>query len=60
MFNKNIYGVKNDKYSFRLNPIFNVSTGSDKFYGSRRGGSARGTIGTKFKWVTSFYENYQN
>ena len=29
MFNKNIYGVKNEKYSFRLNPIFDISTGSD-------------------------------
>ena len=59
-FNKNIYGVKNDEYSFRLNPIFSIQKGSDSYVSTRRGGYARGTLGKKFSWVTSFYENYQS
>lgn len=59
-FNKNIYGVKNEAYSFTLNPIFNIQTGSQNYFSTRRGGYARGSIGSKFKWITSFYENYQN
>ncbi len=60
VFNKNIYGVKKDEYTFILNPVFNIQTGSDNYFCTRRGGYARGSIGSKFKWVTSFYENYQN
>lgn len=59
-FNKDIYGVKNEEYSFKLNPIFNIQTGSDNYVSTRRGGYARGTLGKKFSWVTSFYENYQS
>lgn len=58
-FNKNIYGVKNEDYTFRLNPTFNIQSGSSGLISTKRGGYARGSIGKKFKWVTSFYENYQ-
>ncbi len=60
IFNKNIYGVKKEDYTFRLNPIFTVQGGGDGVYSTRRGGYARGTIGKKFKWVTSFIENNQS
>ena len=59
-FNKNIYGVKRNDYTFRLNPIFSIQKGGDGFYSTRRGGYARGSIGKKFQWVTSFYENNQS
>ncbi len=59
-FNKNIYGVKNEDYTFRLNPIFSIQSGGGEYVSTRRGGYARGAIGQKFKWVTSFYENYQS
>ena len=49
VFNKNIYGVKKDEYTFILNPVFNIQTGSDNYFCTRRGGYARGSIGSKFK-----------
>ena len=59
-FNKNIYGVNRGDYSFTLNPVFDIQKGENKYFSTRRGGTARGTLGSKFKWVTSFYENYQS
>lgn len=59
LFNKNIYGVKKESYSFRLNPIFEVSKGNSGIFSTMRGGFAQGTIGAKFKWYSSFYENYR-
>ncbi len=59
-FNKNIYSVKRDDYTFVLNPVFDIRKGSGDFFSTRRGGYARGSIGSKFKWITSFYENYQS
>lgn len=60
VFNKSIYGVDKEDYTFRLNPIFSIQRGQDGIFSTRRGGYARGTIGSKFKWVTSFYENNQS
>tara|TARA_B100000401_G_scaffold388442_1_gene293628 strand:- start:393 stop:1946 length:1554 start_codon:yes stop_codon:yes gene_type:complete len=59
-FNKNIYGFKSEDYTFALNPIFDLQLGSNNCFSTRRGGYARGTIGGKFRWITSFYENYQS
>jgi hypothetical protein len=59
MFNENIYGVDNQEYSFRLNPIFDIKTGGGNYISTRRGGYVTGTIGSKFQWSSSFYENYQ-
>ena len=59
LFNKNIYSVENKEYSFRLNPIFDVKIGGENYLSTRRGGYAAGTIGSRFNWSSSFYENYQ-
>tara|TARA_Y100001934_G_scaffold283073_1_gene400353 strand:- start:1141 stop:2691 length:1551 start_codon:yes stop_codon:yes gene_type:complete len=59
-FNKNIYGFKSEDYTFTLNPVFDVQLGSNNYFSTRRGGYARGSIGSKFRWITSFYENYQS
>ena len=59
-FNKNIYGIKREDYTFILNPVFDIQTGSGNYFSTRRGGYARGSIGSKFMWVSSFYENYQS
>ena len=60
MFNKDIYGTKNQEYSFRFNPVFDLKTGGGDYLSTRRGGYAAGTIGSKFQWCSSFYENYQS
>lgn len=59
LFNKNIYGVSKKDYTFRLNPIFNVNIGSSDYLSARRGGFVQGTIGSKFSWYSTFYENLQ-
>tara|TARA_B100000683_G_scaffold277655_1_gene337723 strand:- start:25409 stop:26965 length:1557 start_codon:yes stop_codon:yes gene_type:complete len=59
LFNQNTLHVENDSYTFILRPIFNLQSGTSKYLSTRRGGFATGTIGEKFKWVSSFYENYQ-
>ena len=57
LFNRNTLHVENDSYTFTLRPIFNLQSGTSKYLSTRRGGFATGTIGKKFKWISSFYEN---
>ena len=57
--NKNVIGFKNENYSVRINPYCDCELGNNDYISLRRGAVARGTIGTKFKWVSAYYENHQ-
>ena len=60
MLNKDVYSAKNKEYSFILNPIFDIKAGGSNYLSTRRGGYVAGTIGSRFYWSSSFYENYQS
>lgn len=57
--NKNLYQVRKENYSFTFNSIANASLGTQDHLRAQRGAYVRGTIGSKFKWVSSYYETIQ-
>ena len=58
-FNSDFLSVKNEDYSFVLNPLFHFELAEDneKRYVNTRGLEVKGRVGEKLSFYSSFYEN---